>query len=124
MPEAAVSVMAAFDNQPGLALGNSVGSIICNAALILGLAAIIRPLPLDQKNVPRQARIQMGCAFLLVAGCFPWTSPLAVFDDGGRLPQILGVLFVFLLALYFFSLWGEKVRSFSRRDFVVFSKCF
>ena len=100
MPEAAVSVMAAVDNQPGIALGNSVGSMICDAALILGLAAIIGPLPLDRKNVPRLAWILVGCAALLVGSCFPWTSPLTVFKDGGRLPQALGILFVVLLGAY------------------------
>jgi cation:H+ antiporter len=39
-PEAAVSVVAAWSGQPGLALGNAIGSIIADSGLIFGL----RPL--------------------------------------------------------------------------------
>ena len=35
MPEAAGSVLAAFKGSPDLALGNAVGSIICDTGLIL-----------------------------------------------------------------------------------------
>lgn len=44
MPEMVVSVRAAIDAQPGLAAGNVVGSNIFNVALILGVAALVRPL--------------------------------------------------------------------------------
>ena len=40
MPEMATSLMAAKDN-PGIALGNILGSNIANIGLILGIAAII-----------------------------------------------------------------------------------
>lgn len=43
-PEVLVSVLAAFDGSPGLALGNAFGSNIVNIALILGLAAVIKPI--------------------------------------------------------------------------------
>jgi len=40
MPEASVSVMAAWMGNPGLALGNGVGSIIADTGLIFGLLCI------------------------------------------------------------------------------------
>ena len=43
MPEMATSLMAAQDN-PGIALGNILGSNIANIGLILGVAAVIAPL--------------------------------------------------------------------------------
>ena len=51
MPEAAVSVLAAIKGSADLALGNAVGSIICDTGLILGLATLIAPLPLDRAIV-------------------------------------------------------------------------
>ena len=42
-PEAAVSVFSAIQGKPGLALGNAVGSIICDTGLIIGLASLIAP---------------------------------------------------------------------------------
>ena len=99
-PEAAVSVLAAFQGSPGLALGNAVGSIICDTGLILGLAAVIAPLPLDRKIVNRQGWIQFGAGVALVAACFPWAGPEGVFTEGGGLPQWVGVVFLVALAAY------------------------
>ena len=42
MPEMATSLLAAKDN-PGIALGNILGSNLANIALILGISAVIVP---------------------------------------------------------------------------------
>ena len=99
-PEAAVSVLAAVEGRPGLALGNAVGSIICDTGLILGVACLIAPLRLDRNIVNRQGWIQIGAAVALVAACFPWTNPGAVFSEGGNLPRFVGFIFLAALALY------------------------
>jgi cation:H+ antiporter len=99
-PEAAVSVVAALEGSPGLALGNAVGSVICDTGLILGLACLIAPLRLDRRIVNRQGWIQLASAFALVAACFPWRSPETVFQIGGRLPQWAGFAFLAGLVVY------------------------
>lgn len=99
-PEAAVSVLSAQQGEPGLALGNAVGSIICDTGLILGLAALIAPLPFDRTLASRLCNVQLGAGILMVAVCLPWSSPASAFSDGGVLPQLTGVVFVVLLALY------------------------
>ena len=104
MPEAAVSVLAAIQGSPGLALGNAVGSIACDTGLILGLACVIAPLRLDRKIVNRQGWIQLGAAVALVAGTFPWRSSDTVFSSGGRLPQFVGVAFLAALVFYLYDL--------------------
>lgn len=99
-PEAAVSVLSAQQGEPGLALGNAVGSIICDTGLILGLAALIAPLPFDRALASRLSNVQVGAGILMVAVCLPWSSPASAFTDGGVLPQLAGIVFVILLALY------------------------
>ncbi len=99
-PEAAVSVLAAIQGRAELALGNAVGSIICDTGLILGLAALIAPLPLDRTIVNRQGWIQLGAGILLVVACVPFGSLPMLFTSGGRLPQWLGVVFLVFLAVY------------------------
>ena len=99
-PEAVVSVLAAIQGYPGLALGNAVGSIICDTGLILGLACLISPLPLDRSIVNRQGWIQFAAGFLLVAACIPWGRAATMFDEGGSLSQGMGFLFLLLLAGY------------------------
>jgi cation:H+ antiporter len=110
-PEAAVSVLAAIDGSPGLALGNAVGSVICDTGLILGLACLISPLRLDRRVVNRQGWIQAGAGVLLVLACWPWGRPLAhAFAEGGNLPQFMGFVLLGLLALYMHQSirWARK----------------
>ena len=43
-PELFASVQAALDGNPGLSVGNVIGSNVANLALILGLTALVRPV--------------------------------------------------------------------------------
>jgi len=113
MPEVAVSVLAALKGHPGLALGNAVGSVICDTGLILGIATLMKPLPIIHKTVNRQGRIQFAAGCLLVLACFPWEAPGTVFSAGGNLPRFMGWIFLLLLGAY---LWvsvrwarGDKI---------------
>lgn len=100
LPEAAVSVTAALQGNPDLALGNAVGSIICDAGLILGIALILGPIPLDRRVVNRQGWLQIIAAFLLIGLCIPYGSLSTVWEEGGRLPQWGGWILVALLFVY------------------------
>lgn len=99
-PEAAVSVFAALQGSPGLALGNAVGSIICDTGLILGIATLMSPLPLRRRIVNRQGWIQIGAGFLLVLSCIPLGAVDRVFVQGGTLPRFMGFVFLALLVAY------------------------
>ena len=99
-PEAAVSVLSAIQGKPGLALGNAVGSIICDTGLILGLASLIAPLSFNRQLASRLSNVQVGAGILLVLACIPWSSPIKAFSEGGVLPQFMGFVFVVLLGLY------------------------
>lgn len=109
-PEAAVSVLAAVQGAPGLALGNAVGSVICDTGLILGIACLIAPLKLDRTIVNRQGWIQLAAGFALVAACFPWGSPGTALSLGGVMPQWMGFVFLAALAAYIFASisWARK----------------
>lgn len=65
-PELAVCVRAALNGAHGLALGNVVGSNICNLALILGLTAVIRPAELGERFVRRDVPIMIGSTILVL----------------------------------------------------------
>lgn len=60
-PELAVSLIAAARGASLIAVGNAVGSNICNIGLILGLSALIRPLKIEWSLVKGEV------PFLLVA---------------------------------------------------------
>ncbi|RLM27553.1 calcium/sodium antiporter [Brenneria alni] len=69
LPELIVSVTAAFNNQIDMAVGNVLGSNIANILLILGSAALIRPLTVHSKllrrEFPPMLLVTVLCGFLL-----------------------------------------------------------
>lgn len=71
-PEMVVSAIAAFQGNPGLALGNAYGSNITNIALILGLTAIISPIAVHssvlRKELPILAGVTVFAVIVLMDG--------------------------------------------------------
>jgi len=67
-PELAVSVRSAMSSQGGadIAIGNVVGSNICNVLLILGLSAAIAPLGISARLVRQDVPIMIGVSILLL----------------------------------------------------------
>jgi cation:H+ antiporter len=59
MPEMVVSVQAALEESPGLAMGNVVGSSIFNIGAILGLTALVRPLRIQGNTVKLEWPVMM-----------------------------------------------------------------
>lgn len=51
LPELATSLMAAYKGKGDIAIGNVVGSNIFNIFFILGISAVIKPLPLPNANL-------------------------------------------------------------------------
>lgn len=99
-PEAAVSVLAAWRGAPDLALGNAVGSVICDTGLILGLAGLIGVLPIERRLISRQAWIQLAAGCLLVIASINWLAPGSLLESGSQLTQWWGSVFLALLAVY------------------------
>ncbi len=60
MPEFVVNIFAALSHEDGLALGNVVGSNICNIALILGTSALILPLVVSPGTLRKEYSIMMA----------------------------------------------------------------
>ncbi|MDA0346119.1 MAG: calcium/sodium antiporter [Verrucomicrobia bacterium] len=116
LPEASVSVLAAIEGNAGLALGNAVGSIICDTGLILGLGALLKPLPLDRRVVNRQGWIQLGSGILLILFCLPFSHINRIFDTGGQLPRIGGFIFLMLLVAYFFWSYLAAMKAENRES--------
>lgn len=71
-PELVVSLGAAVNGASDIAVGNVVGSNICNIALILGLAALLRPVVVEAKvfrlDAPLLVVVSLVLGGLLVSG--------------------------------------------------------
>jgi cation:H+ antiporter len=96
LPEASVSVMAAMNGNPEMALGNAIGSIIADTSLIIGLAAIMGHLVVDRKTILRQGKVQLGAGILLAIVSLPFFSA----GDDGQIYRWMGFVFLGLLFTY------------------------
>jgi cation:H+ antiporter len=106
LPEATVSVFAALNGNPDLALGNAIGSIITDTGLILGVAALIGTLPIDKKTINHQGRLQFGAVILLAFLSLPFLSK----GSDGIITQWMGFVFIALLITYIFTTikWAKE----------------
>lgn len=103
MPELAVSTIASSAGDSGLALGNAVGSCVCNIGLIVGTVALLTPVEVERRELLRRA------AWMVSAGAL-----VVVFTLDRTLSRPLGVV---LLALAFAYLtWDYLSIRMLRRD--------
>jgi cation:H+ antiporter len=65
-PELVVSVSAAIRGNAAIAFGNVVGSNICNIALIIGIAALIRPIQVSLKVIKTDIILMIVATFVLI----------------------------------------------------------
>ena len=65
-PELAVCVLAALDGSPDLAIGNVMGSNLANIGLILGITAIVQPLPVQGRVVAREVPLMVLVTILVL----------------------------------------------------------
>lgn len=97
-PELVASVTAALRGSPGIAVGNVVGSNICNVLLILGACALVTPLATTRRAFVRDGPVLLGASGLVLAAA--WV---------GELMRPFGAVFVALLAGYIvYTYWTEK----------------
>jgi cation:H+ antiporter len=88
-PELAVSVQAALGGAGDIAVGNIVGSNVANVGLVLGLAALLKPLTLSSRLVRRDVPIMIGASAVMV-----------VFLLDGRLSRPEGAVLAAGIVLY------------------------
>lgn len=88
-PELLVSLQAALEGQPAIAIGNVVGSNIANILLILGISALIAPLVIPVKKLWRDL------GFMLAATTILWVMLL-----GGTLSRLEGLLLIAGLIIF------------------------
>lgn len=89
-PELVVSVIAAYQNNPALALGNAFGSNIANIALILGTTALIIPIAV-RSSIPRKELPVLALATAVVAVLI-WDLDISATDGWIMLALFLVVM--------------------------------
>ena len=77
-PEMFVSGLAALQDQPGLSIGNAIGSNITNIGLILGITALVTPLAVQSRILRRE--LPIAAALVLLTVGLLWDGDLDVLD--------------------------------------------
>lgn len=88
-PELLISIKSALAGSPDIAMGNVVGSNICNLGLVLGVIAVIYPIHVNSNSIKIDWPVTMGSSLLLY-----------FLIRGGLITIYEGILFVLLLIIY------------------------
>ena len=107
-PEIVVSATATLSGQPGLGLGNALGSNITNIAFVLGIAALVKPLHVESGTLKREFPILMLITF--------WSGYLLL---DGEISQSEGWPLVFALVLYIGWLIHIGLKTRVRQDLML-----
>ena len=99
-----VTMVAGFRNNADLAIANLIGSNIANVLLVLGVAAIVRPLPVHNQTVVSEIPFSLTAALLV-----GFLANAALFSDVPELSisQLDGFILLFFFLL--FMLYVYKV---------------
>jgi len=98
MPELSVSILASLEGHTDLAIGNILGSNIANILLVLGVTAIIAPLPVKSTTVLSEIPFSLTAALLVgfLANAALFSPPTTALS----LSRLDGVFLLFFLALF------------------------
>ncbi|MGK0500365.1 MAG: cation:H+ antiporter [Oceanicoccus sp.] len=96
-PEIIVAINAAIDDAGSLAIGNAIGSNLANIGLVLGITALIVPIPIARNVIRRELPILVAATLGVMF--FIYDSQLSVSD---------GIIFLVALAGIFYYLVTSK----------------
>jgi len=100
MPELFVSLAATLQNHPDIMIGNVVGSNIANVGLVLGLSALLLPLPVKFSRVTRELYL------LMAVSC-----SLALITWFGYFHRLAGISFMGVLIFYTASSYRQEANN-------------
>ena len=99
-PELFVSAMAALENKGNLALGNALGSNITNIGLVLGVAALLKVMPVERSIATRDIPAVLAAGVISVA---------LIID--GTLGRLDGIILLALLITYLVYSAKQSVKT-------------
>jgi cation:H+ antiporter len=107
-PEIMVSTIASLQNNPGLAIGNAIGSNIANIGLVLGATALARPMNIQSETLRREIPALLAVTLLSV---MLFLDEYISRTDGIVLLLGLGLLLYWMAGLGFRSAAGDPMSA-------------
>lgn len=108
MPEFVVSLTSGLQIDSDLAIANVIGSNIANVLLVLGVAAIIRPLPVHNSTVVSEIPFSLSAALLL-----GFIANANLFSDKQELTisHVDGAILLFSFMLFMLYVYKSSARN-------------
>lgn len=104
-PELFVSLKSALIGNPGIAIGNVVGSNIANIALVLGVSALIFPIIIEKQTKIIDYPVMLGATLLFY-----------LFALDGSLTILDGIIFVSIIIIFIYLLLRNSRRKSETRE--------
>ncbi|MBE0521216.1 MAG: calcium/sodium antiporter [Candidatus Methanoperedenaceae archaeon] len=108
MPELTVSSISSIGLHPELSISNVIGSNIANIALVIGLAAFVRPFSVKEKQLAKRDN------YIMVASTLMLVSMFVLFQGINRIAGFLMVLFV--LGYTFYAIRHDRTHLNLKKD--------
>ena len=106
-PELAVSMGAALNGSGNLAFGNIFGSNLANIGLIIGLSALIRPLPIDGLVTRRELPMMI----LAVAAAWVMASDVVLGESVAQYSRSDGLVFLLFFVVFIYYTVGDLIKQ-------------
>ena len=104
-PEFAISVGAAIQNNSDISLGNVIGSCIANLLLVLGVAALVRPIKIKRSIIRREVPIMVGASCILLTSSF-----FGLLDEYHLFGGVIFIV-LFIVFIFYFIQCAKKERN-------------
>lgn len=102
LPELAVTVVSALKNEHGLAIGNIIGSNMFNTLAVVGPAAAIYPMEVDEQMLSLHLPVMIGLTLVLFTMAYD-------FSGRGRINRTEGAFLVAAFATYHYYIFSQTL---------------
>lgn len=105
-PELVVSVLAAVDKHPEIALGNVIGSNNFNLFVILGLSGVLAPLTVQKVTIRKEIPLSLLAALALIL-----LANDSVFGRDNMVSRLDGLLLLAFFAGFLYYIWRSMKKN-------------
>lgn len=99
LPEAIITIDSSLKGESDIILGNAIGSSICNILLVIGIAAMIRPMKIDKRLCKVHLSMSLLTIIVLAVVCnFGNSTSLEI----GRVEGIILLIITVLYTIFTF----------------------
>lgn len=111
-PELTISIVSAVQGNPGMAIGNVVGSNIFNTLLIIGVVALARPIKIEKGIMVNEIPMTiLASAAIFAMGISPWID-----DTPAQISRVDGIILLLFLCIFMRYIFAQAKAEKSKED--------